>query len=142
AGVDTAPESRDRLRARAPPCFAVPRRVDPRDGPQPLDDRGARLRNCATRPRRRVGLVPGLARASDGLVRLAPHLGLREERFAEQLSDLTGLRVAAANDASLGCRAEYTFGAGTFARHALYVNGGASGIGGGMIIRSCRARVR
>lgn len=76
--------------------------------------------------------VPGLVRA-DGLVRLAPHLGWQDEPFAERLSAATGLPVMAANDAHLGTMAESTFGAGRDVSDLIYVNGGASGIGGGII---------
>lgn len=78
--------------------------------------------------------IPGLVRAEDGLVRLAPHLGWHEVEFTEQVAAKTGLPVLAANDASLGCRAEHIFGAGQNTAHTFYVNGGASGIGGGMIV--------
>jgi predicted NBD/HSP70 family sugar kinase len=77
--------------------------------------------------------VPGLVRADDGLVRLAPHLGWEDEPFAERLSAATGLPVMAANDAHLGTMAESTFGAGRDVSDLIYVNGGASGIGGGII---------
>jgi predicted NBD/HSP70 family sugar kinase/predicted transcriptional regulator len=77
--------------------------------------------------------VPGLVRASDGLVRLAPHLRWHDEPFAAMLQDATGLPVSAANDARLGARAESAFGAGRGVGDLIYVNGGASGIGGGII---------
>ncbi len=77
--------------------------------------------------------VPGLVRARDGLVRLAPHLGWRDEPFAELLSAATGLSVVAANDAHLGARAESTFGVGRDIPDLIYLNGGASGIGGGIV---------
>ncbi len=77
--------------------------------------------------------VPGLVRASDGLVRNAPHLGWREEPFAARLAERLGRSVVAANDASLGMRAESTFGAGRGSEHLVYLNGGASGIGGGIL---------
>ena len=78
--------------------------------------------------------MPGQVRAADGLVRLAPHLGWVDEPFAEMLGALTGLRVAAANDASLGANAERLFGAGRGVQDLVYLNGGASGIGGGVIV--------
>lgn len=77
--------------------------------------------------------IPGLVRAGDGLVRLAPHLGWRDEPFAELLAKATGIPVAAANDAHLGTRAESVFGAGRGIPDLIYLNGGASGIGGGII---------
>ena len=77
--------------------------------------------------------VPGLVRAEDGLVRLAPHLGWVDEPVARLLAEATGLPVQAANDASLGAMAERLFGAGRGKSDLVYLNGGASGIGGGII---------
>ena len=77
--------------------------------------------------------VPGLVRAADGLVRLAPHLGWADAPVAELLAAATGLPVQAANDASLGAMAEKLFGAGRGVHDLIYLNGGASGIGGGII---------
>ncbi|KRF30879.1 ROK family transcriptional regulator [Yonghaparkia sp. Soil809] len=78
--------------------------------------------------------VPGLVRTEDGLVRLAPRLGWREEPLAAPLAAALGIPVAAANDAHLGSRAEQSFGAGQGARTMLYLNGGPSGIGGGLVV--------
>ena len=78
--------------------------------------------------------VPGLVRESDGVVRLAPHLEWRDEPFASQLAEATGLTVSAANDANLGANAERLFGAGRGASDLVYLNGGASGIGAGVIV--------
>lgn len=77
--------------------------------------------------------VPGLVRSGDGLVRLAPHLGWTDAPFAQLLADATGERVTAGNDASLGATAEKIFGAGRGMSDIVYLNGGASGIGGGVI---------
>ena len=77
--------------------------------------------------------VPGLVRARDGLVRLAPHLGWTDEPYTRDLADALDRPVMAANDASLGVLAESTFGAGRGIRDLVYLNGGASGIGGGVI---------
>jgi predicted NBD/HSP70 family sugar kinase len=77
--------------------------------------------------------IPGLVRARDGMVRLAPHLLWVDEPFAAQLEAATGLPVFAANDANLGTRAESIFGAGRGGSDLIYLNGGASGIGGGII---------
>jgi hypothetical protein len=85
---------------------------------------------------RTVGIgvaVPGLVREQDGLVRLAPHLGWVDEPLARMLTDATGYPVVAANDASLGALAESIFGAGRDVTDLIYLNGGASGIGGGVI---------
>lgn len=78
--------------------------------------------------------IPGLVRTDDGVVRFAPHLGWREEAFAEPLARGLGVPAFAANDAQLGCRAELAFGAGLGARTLVYLNGGASGIGGGIVM--------
>jgi predicted NBD/HSP70 family sugar kinase len=77
--------------------------------------------------------VPGLTRAEDGMVTYAPHLDWNDEPIAELLRAATGYPVRAANDASLGANAEKVFGAGRGADDILYLNGGASGIGGGVI---------
>jgi predicted NBD/HSP70 family sugar kinase len=77
--------------------------------------------------------VPGLVRQSDGMVRLAPHLRWHDEPFAELLYLATGIPVSAANDAHLGARAESAFGGGRGVPDLLYLNGGPSGIGGGII---------
>lgn len=81
-----------------------------------------------------IGLaIPGLVRSLDGVVRLAPHLGWVDEPVAELLAEATGYSVVAGNDARLGTLAESTFGAGRGLSDFIYLNGGASGIGGGVI---------
>jgi predicted NBD/HSP70 family sugar kinase len=78
--------------------------------------------------------IPGLVRASDGLVHHAPSLGWVEEPFAARLAKATGYSVWAANDASLGAGAERYFGAGRGLTDLIYLNGGAGGIGGGLVV--------
>jgi predicted NBD/HSP70 family sugar kinase len=78
---------------------------------------------------------PGLVRASDGTVRWAPHLGWREVPFARLVEDAVGHPVQADNDASLGALAEHLFGAGRGVADLVYLNGGPSGIGGGVVVR-------
>lgn len=78
--------------------------------------------------------VPGLVRSGDGLVRLAPHLAWRDEDIATPLSEALGAPVSVDNDASLGARAEHLFGAAREHSDIVYLNGGASGIGGGAIL--------
>ncbi|WP_420366563.1 ROK family transcriptional regulator [Curtobacterium sp. L3-7] len=91
-----------------------------------LDDRPARLVG--------VGVsIPGTVRVEDGLVRDAPHLGWRDEPFAMPLAGATGLPVRVANDANLGAWAERLYGSGRGVSDLVYLNGGASGIGGGVI---------
>ncbi|MBA3020649.1 MAG: ROK family protein [Propionicimonas sp.] len=77
--------------------------------------------------------VPGQVQTATGVVRNAPHLAWTDEPMAEQLSKATGYRVSVANDAALGALAEHDFGAGRCCEHLIYLNGGASGIGGGVI---------
>ena len=96
-----------------------------------------RLRPHLAAASRVVGIgvaVPGLVREQDGVVRLAPHLEWTEEPFAAELAAATGYQVLAANDASLGANAERLFGAGRGATDLVYLNGGASGIGAGVIV--------
>ena len=78
--------------------------------------------------------IPGLVRSDDGHVQLAPHLGWHDEPLGARLASALGVPVAAANDAHLGCRAELSFGAGMGSRTVLYLNGGPSGIGGGIVL--------
>jgi predicted NBD/HSP70 family sugar kinase len=81
-----------------------------------------------------IGLaVPGLVRAVDGVVKLAPHLDWHDEPLGDMLREATGYDVVAGNDASLGAIAESVRGAGRGVDDLIYLNGGASGIGGGVI---------
>jgi predicted NBD/HSP70 family sugar kinase len=92
---------------------------------------------------RAVGIgvaMPGLVRSHDGLVRLAPHLGWVDEPLADMLEEATGFPVVAANDARLGTLAESLFGAGRELTDLVYLNGGASGIGGGAIVNGAPLR--
>jgi predicted NBD/HSP70 family sugar kinase len=82
-----------------------------------------------------VGLaVPGLVRASDGLIRLAPHLEWTDAPLRALVEEAIGLPAFVGNDASLGALAEHLFGAGRGVDDIVYLNGGASGIGGGLIV--------
>lgn len=76
--------------------------------------------------------VPGLVRTSDGVVTLAPHLGWHDEPLTAPLSDALGYPVQAANDARVGSIAESIYGAGRGVSQMIYLNGSASGIGGGV----------
>lgn len=78
--------------------------------------------------------VPGPVRASDGLVREAPHLGWIDAALAGLMTGATGLPTHVANDAALGAVAEHLFGAARGAHDVVYLNGGASGIGGAVIV--------
>ncbi len=79
--------------------------------------------------------VPGLVRQSDGLVRRAPHLQWNDVSLREPLQDAVGLPTVVGNDASFGARAEHLFGAARDVDDVVYLNGGASGIGGGLVVQ-------
>jgi len=82
-----------------------------------------------------VGIaVPGLVRSSDGVVRNAPHLGWIDVPLARLVQSATGFPTVVDNDATLGAIAEHRYGAGRGIDDIVYLNGGASGIGGGLII--------
>ncbi|KRA25572.1 transcriptional regulator [Microbacterium sp. Root61] len=78
--------------------------------------------------------VPGLVRASDGVVRDAPHLRWIDTALRELIEAATGLPTVVGNDAALGVLAEHLFGAARGIDDVVYLNGGASGIGGGVIV--------
>ena len=96
-----------------------------------------RMQRRQLRGRRILGIglaIPGMVRGDDGLVRWAPHLHWREAPIARMVADATGLTTTAANDASVGAIAEHRFGAGRGVDDLVYLNGSASGIGGGVIL--------
>lgn len=78
--------------------------------------------------------VPGLVRERDGEVVVAPHLEWQNIPLSTMLSTVLDLPVVVANDASTGLIAESTFGAGRAGSNHIYLNGGPSGIGGGIAI--------
>jgi predicted NBD/HSP70 family sugar kinase len=78
--------------------------------------------------------VPGLVHAAGSMVRLAPHLDWHDAQIGQLLSAATELPVFAANDANLGAVAEHLFGRHVNAEHMIYVNGGAGGIGAGVVV--------
>lgn len=95
------------------------------------------IRSASDRDHRIAGIgiaVPGLVRAGDGLVRWAPHLGWVDAPLAELLTHATRLPAFAGNDATLGAVAERIFGTARGVDDLIYLNGGASGIGGGVIV--------
>ncbi|TFC39869.1 ROK family transcriptional regulator [Cryobacterium sp. TMT1-62] len=78
--------------------------------------------------------VPGLVDTVDGRVLIAPHLGWRDCALTSTLARVLHFPVYAGNDASLAAIAESLFGAACGAKDLVYLNGSASGIGGGLII--------
>ncbi len=77
--------------------------------------------------------VPGLV-ATGGLVRNAPHLLWHDVEIGELIEKATGLPTRVGNDATMGAHAEHLFGAARGADDVIYLNGGASGIGGGLVV--------
>ncbi len=81
-----------------------------------------------------VGIaLPGLVNAGSGRVLVAPHLGWHDADLLGPFEDALGLPAVAANDAALGSLAESIFGAAIGIGDAVYLNGSASGIGGGIV---------
>ncbi|TXK19915.1 ROK family transcriptional regulator [Homoserinibacter sp. GY 40078] len=111
--------------------------ASPEEAARIVGDLVDRLRAGPAADRRILGVglaVPGLVRAADGVVRWAPHLGWRDSPFARLVENIVGLPTVADNDATLGALAERLFGVGRGVDHLVYLNGGASGIGGGVVI--------
>ncbi|MCW2831743.1 MAG: sugar kinase [Aeromicrobium sp.] len=80
--------------------------------------------------------VPGIVRAEDGLVRLAPHLvGWRDVPFAQILGErMGGAGVPVlSNDSDLGALAEHVRGAGVGVDDLVYLSGDV-GVGAGVIV--------
>jgi predicted NBD/HSP70 family sugar kinase len=102
-----------------------------------VGERLASWRRGPLRGRRTVGVgvaVPGPVRAADGLVRTAPHLKWTDAAIGDLVTVATGLPARVGNDAALGALAEHLFGAARGAHDVVYLNGGASGIGGAVIV--------
>lgn len=78
--------------------------------------------------------VPGLVEPAAGLVVHAPHLRWTDAPLADLVSAATGTPTTVGNDASYGAHAEYLFGAARGVADVIYLNGGASGIGGGLVV--------
>ncbi len=118
---------RERVPFRRPPTAAEVGGLVARWIPETLDAAAHRVIG--------VGLaVPGLVRSSDGVVVDAPHLGWRDDALAQRVGDAASVPTFVANDATLGALAEHRYGAGRDAFDIVYLNGGASGIGGGLIV--------
>ena len=78
-------------------------------------------------------IVPGQINSSTGIVRPAPHLQWYEFPIRDLLTQRVPMPVFVANDASLGCKAEMTYGAAKGATDVVYMHG-TSGIGGGVFM--------
>ena len=121
------------LRERLP----QPQLVSPEQTARIVAERIAAWREGPLADARIVGVglaVPGLVRAADGLVRNAPHLRWIDAPLRDLVAAATEVAVTVGNDATLGALAEHLFGAARGVDDVVYLNGGASGIGGGLII--------
>lgn len=78
--------------------------------------------------------VPGLVRSADGVVTRAPHLEWRDEPLQARVSERLGMAAMVGNDAQMAMVAESIFGAGRGHADMVYLNGSASGIGGGALV--------
>lgn len=79
--------------------------------------------------------VPGIIRAEDGLVRLAPNLDWHDVPFAKILGERIGSvrQPVLGNDADLGALAEHLRGAGVGVEDLVYLSGEV-GVGAGVIV--------
>lgn len=84
--------------------------------------------------------VPGLVATDASTVIDAPHLGWRGASFGESLADALGMPATVGNDANLGLRAEWGYGAAKGHDNVVYLNGSASGIGGAALIGGAMLR--
>jgi predicted NBD/HSP70 family sugar kinase len=78
--------------------------------------------------------VPGLVRALDGVVVVAPNLGWFDVALADAIASVLDgdLPISVGNDADLGALAESRFGAGVGADQMVFVSGEV-GVGGGLV---------
>lgn len=128
-GLDGAIVARERLEQHE---LLTPERTA-----QLVGDRFEAWRRGPVRGMRVVGAgvaVPGPVRSVDGLVRTAPHLGWTDAAVGDLVTAATGLTTYVGNDAALGAVAEHLFGAARGSHDVVYLNGGASGIGGAVIV--------
>ena len=79
--------------------------------------------------------IVGVVRRDDGLVRIAPNLGWRDEPLGELLASAfdEAVPVHVGNDADLGALAEHQRGAGVGVDDLVFVYGEV-GVGGGVIV--------
>ncbi|TQM11662.1 ROK family protein [Pseudonocardia kunmingensis] len=110
------------------------------DDPRPsLEQLAALLRRQladAARPPLAIGVaVPGLVRATDGAVALAPRLGWRDVRLVDELRRRIDLHapLVTGNDSNLSALAEHLRGAGRDHDHMIHLGSGL-GVGGGIIL--------
>lgn len=77
--------------------------------------------------------VPGQVGSGRGVVGHAANLGWRNVPLGDLVTAATGLPTWVGNDATLGIKAATTFGGGLGGDDVVYLYGGPSGIGGGVV---------
>lgn len=81
-----------------------------------------------------IGLaIPELIRKADGLVGSSHHLDWKEVSIIQLIQNATGLKTSAGNEAFLSTLAEQVFGSGNGIKDMVFINGGFSGIAGGIV---------
>ncbi|WP_117214152.1 ROK family transcriptional regulator [Allorhizocola rhizosphaerae] len=85
---------------------------------------------------RRIGLgvaIVGVVRREDGMVRLGPHIGMRDEPLGDQLQErLPQLQISVANVADVCALSEHTRGVAIGCDNVIYLYGDV-GVGAGII---------
>jgi predicted NBD/HSP70 family sugar kinase len=81
-----------------------------------------------------IGLaIPELIRKEDGLIGSSHHLEWKEVSIIQLIEGSTGFKTSAANEAFLSTLAEKVFGSGIGIKDMVFINGGYSGIAGGIV---------
>lgn len=81
-----------------------------------------------------IGLaIPELIRKEDGLIGSSHHLGWKDVSIIQLFEKSTGIKTSAGNEAFLSTLAEQVFGSGNGIKDLVFINGGSSGIAGGIV---------
>ena len=82
-----------------------------------------------------IGLaIPELIRKEDGFVGSSHHLDWKEVSIVQLFESSTGFKTTAGNEAFLSTLAEQVFGSGNGIKDMVFINGGLSGIAGGLVL--------
>lgn len=82
-----------------------------------------------------IGLaIPELIRKEDGFVGSSHHLDWKEVSIVQLFESSTGFKTKAGNEAFLSTLAEQVFGSGNGINDMVFINGGLSGIAGGLVL--------
>ena len=81
-----------------------------------------------------IGLaIPELIRKEDGFIGSSHHLAWKDVSIIQLFEKSTGLKTSAGNEAFLSTLAEQVFGSGIGIKDMVFINGGSSGIAGGIV---------